>query len=117
MPFVKFVGDQCTIVASLTRLPAAYEEDVANRELGCSRLVCMPRWLLVETVALSLAANLPDSCSDSDNLKLNLEMLSVEHYVWMGCPVQSGRPAGKAHFFTGYKSPACHYASSSACNR
>ena len=54
----------------------------------------MPRWLLVVTVALSLAGfllitNLPDSGSDSDNFKLNLETPSVEHYVWMGC--QSGR--------------------------
>ena len=67
-------------------------------------MVRMPRWLLVVTVALSLAAllliaNLPDSGSDSDNFKFksNLEMPSVEHYVWMGC--QSGLPAGKALFF------------------
>ena len=74
---------------------------------GAVWLVRMPRWLLVVTVALSLAAllliaNLPDSGSDSDNFKFksNLEMPSVEHYVWMGC--QSGRPAGKALFFAGY---------------
>ena len=78
------------------------------------------RWLLVETVALSLAAllliaNLPDSFSDSDNFNLNLEMPGVEHYVWMGW--QSGRPASKALFFAGYKSASCHYARSSACNR
>ena len=48
----------------------------------------MPRWHLMVAVALSLAAlvliandgNLPDSCSDSDNIKfkLNLKMPSVE---------------------------------------
>ena len=53
-------------------------------------MVRMPRWLLVVAIALSLAAllliaNLPDSGSNSDNFKLNLEMPSVEHYVWMGC--------------------------------
>ena len=77
---------------------------------GDGALVRMPRWLLVVTVALSLAtllliANLPDSGSDSDNFKLNLEMPSVGNYVWMGC--QSGRPAGKALFFAGYKFSAC----------
>ena len=76
----------------------------------------MQRWLLVVTVAISLAAllliaDLPDSSS----VKLNLEMPIVEHYVWMGC--QLGRPAGKALFFARYKSTACHYARSSACNR
>ena len=60
----------------------------------------MPRWLLVVTVALSLTAlllivNLPDSGSDSNNFKLNFEMPSVEHYVWMGCPAhgRSARPS------------------------
>ena len=57
---------------------------------GAVWLVRMPRWLLVVTVALSLAAllliaNLPESISDSDNFKLNLEMQSVEHCVWMRC--------------------------------
>ena len=84
----------------------------------------MPSLLLVATVALSLAellliandaANLPNSGSDSDNFKLNLEMQRVEHYVCMGC--QSGRVAGKALFFAEYKSAACHYPCSSACNR
>ena len=67
-------------------------------------MVRIPRWQSVVTVALSLAAllliaNVPDSGTDSDDFKLNLEMPSVEHYLWMGC--RSGRPASKALFFVG----------------
>ena len=59
--------------------------NVTLRTLRKMSLTGMPRWLFVVTVALSLAAllliaNLPDSVSDSDNFKLNLEMPSV--YSW-----------------------------------
>ena len=80
----------------------------------------MQRWQLMVTVALSLAAllliaNLPYSGSDADNFKLNLEMPSVERYVWMGC--QSGRPSCEALFFAEHKSATYNYARSSARNR
>ena len=69
----------------------------------------MPRWLLVVTVALSLAAllliaNLPDSGSDSDNFKFksNLEMpsssrgTSLRHATTLAAVRATGRTVASA---------------------
>ena len=78
----------------------------------------VPRVTFRVIAVISLATALVSVSFHTQPAELELTMPSVTRWVCMGCqqPNRHGAP-GLGSFFADYKSAACHYASSPACNK
>ena len=84
----------------------------------------VPRVTLRVISVISIATALQVVCvsflSQPDSeLQVELTMPSVTRWVCMGCqqPNRHGAPGPGSYFAADYKSAACHYARSAACNK
>ena len=78
----------------------------------------VPRVTLRVIAVISLATALVSLSFRTQPAELESTMPSVTRWVCMGCqqPNRHGAP-GAGSYFADYKSAACHYARSSACNK